>query len=290
MILTLCGRYMTIQKVLMIAKHDLLKIGVETPFLDAELLLAHCLGRAREFVVARPEYELTAQQLVNFNEAVKRRLAFEPVAKIIGVKEFWGREFVVNAATLDPRPDSESVIETIIDLIPDKSSQFKVLDLGTGSGCLLLTILAEYPLAEGLGVDIAEETLEVAKNNAAKLGLAKRGRFILNDWANDLGERFDLIISNPPYIKNSDIEELAPEVVIYEPHLALFGGSDGLDCYRKIACQTSEMPNNFHMVLEFGKGQENAVREIFEQAGMQFVSFRNDLSGAARCILVANVE
>lgn len=271
------------------AKQELHDVGIATPFLDAELLLAFVLGRSREFVIGRPEYQLSKKEEEDFSSFIKRRQNFEPVAKIIGIKEFWGREFVVNATTLDPRPDSEALIEAFIELMPNRNIKFKVLDLGTGSGCLLLTILAEYPNALGIGGDIVKDTLDVAKYNAEKIGLAKRSDFILNNWTEGMDGKFDLIISNPPYIKNSDIEKLAPEVSMHEPRIALIGGSDGLDCYRQISSQIKSLLNkNGYIIFEFGKGQENDIREILEQEGMRFVSFKNDLTGTPRCIVVSH--
>lgn len=270
------------------AKQALKDAGIETPFLDAELLLAYVLQKNREFVIGRPEYELSTKEVADFEWFIKRRANFEPVAKIIGIKEFWGREFIVSGATLDPRPDSEALIEKVFEILPNKEVEFKVLDLGTGSGCLLLTILAEYPNSLGVGVDIASDTLHVARSNAEKLGLAKRSDFILNDWLEGMDGKFDLIISNPPYIKNSDIEKLAPEVSVHEPRLALLGGDDGLDCYRQIASQIKNLLNEkAYIVFEFGKGQEEDVRKILEREGMKFISFKNDLTGTPRCIVVS---
>lgn len=275
-----------ILEILTSAKSTLKAAGVDSAFLDAELLMAHILGKTREFVVGRPEYELSENEEKSFAELLPRRQEREPLAKIIGKKEFWGREFLVNGSTLDPRPDSEALIEAVCELFPNHDEALKIIDLGTGSGCLLLTILAEYPQSLGIGVDIADTTLDVAKRNAEKLGLAKRCDFILNDWAEGLNGKFDLIISNPPYIKNSDIHNLAREVSGYEPRLALEGGGDGLECYKVLFPQIKTLLNkNGKIVFEFGKGQEMDVKEILEQSGMRFVSFKSDLSGAPRCII-----
>ncbi len=287
-----CTKFMyhmpTLQQILITAKQSLREAGVESAFLDAELLLAHALEKRREFVIGNPEYKLTESEADIFNDFISRRQNREPVAKIIGKKEFWGREFTVSGATLDPRPDSETIIEAVFELFPDKNAALKVIDFGTGTGCLLLTILAEYPNSLGIGVDLSENTLNIAKNNAGKLGLAKRGDFILNNWAGGIDGKFDLIISNPPYIKNSDIEHLAPEVSMHEPYLALAGGDDGLDCYRLLAPSSKHLLNKEgYIVFEFGMGQENDVRNIIKQAGMQFISFRNDMAGVPRCVVAS---
>jgi len=278
---------MKISEILTPAKQKLKTSGIATPFLDAELLLASALGKKREFVIGRPEYEVANHDREVFEVLIKRRASFEPVAKIIGIKEFWGQDFIVSRATLDPRPDSESLIEAALELFPDKNSAFKILDLGTGSGCLLLTILKEYPNSQGIGVDIAQDTLNIAILNSQKIGLAKRSNFILNDWTDGMEGKFDLIISNPPYIKKSDIEKLAPEVSIYEPRLALDGGHDGLEFYRKLAPEMMGLLNKEgYAIFEFGKEQHLEIKEIFENAGMNFISFKNDLSDEPRCIIV----
>jgi len=277
---------MNISEILGTAKQHLKSSGIGSPFLDAELLLAHALGKNREFVIGRPEYQLSESEREVFAGFIKRRASFEPVAKITGTKEFWGRGFLVSGATLDPRPDSESLIEAVLELFPDKNSAFSILDFGTGSGCLPLTLLAEYPQTQAIGVEINQDTLNIAILNAQKIGLAKRINFILNDWAEGMEGKFDLIISNPPYIKKSDIKKLAPEVSIYEPILALDGGDDGLECYRKLAPKLTGLLNKGgYAVFEFGKGQHYDIKGIFEDAGMNFVSFQNDLSGEPRCII-----
>lgn len=279
----------SLSQALISAKKLFKETGIPSFSLDAELLLAHTLDKSREFVLGRPEYELSEDAVARYEGFIKRRQNREPVAKIIGKKEFWSREFSVNSSTLDPRPDSETIIEAVLELYPDRNSEFKVIDFGTGSGCLLLTILAEYPNSLGVGVDVERDTLDMAISNAAKLGLAKRSEFILNNWAEGMEGQFELIISNPPYIKNSDIKELEPEVSAHEPYKALAGGEDGLDCYRLLAPQMKNLlKQNGHLIFEFGMGQENCVREICELSGFSFVSFKNDLAGIPRCIVVSN--
>ena len=277
---------MILQDKLISAKKTLSEAGIGTAFLDAELLLAYSLEKNREFIIGHPEYKLSIEEQKSFDDIIGRRIKREPVAKIIGKKEFWGREFVVSQKTLDPRPDSETIIYSVFELYPDRKSNIKIMDLGTGSGCLLLTLLAEYPYASGIGIDISEEALNVAKTNADKLGLAKRGSFVLNNWTEGISGKFDLIISNPPYIKNSDIEHLEPEVSGYDPYLALAGGVDGLDCYKFIAPAVRHFLNeNGHIVFEFGMGQENDIRNIIENSGMKFISFKSDMAGLPRCIV-----
>lgn len=270
------------------AKQILKDAGIESFSLDAQLLLAHVLGKTREFVISRPEHILSTQEILDYESLIKRRQNREPLAKIIGKKEFWSMEFLVNSATLDPRPDSETIIEAVLEIFPEKGKEIKLIDFGTGSGCLLLTILSEYPNSLGIGVDINRDTLDVAVKNAEKLGLAKRSEFILNGWAEGMEGKFDLIISNPPYIKNSDIKELEPEVSAHEPYMALAGGEDGLDCYRLLASQINNLlKQDGYLILEFGMGQENSVKEIFENSGFRFVSFKNDLAGTTRCVVLA---
>ncbi len=278
---------MKINNILSEAKNNLKSCNIPTPFLDAELLLAYALGKNREFIICYPDYELSKEQIISFRTLLKRRKNREPVAKIIGQKEFWGRNFVVNNNTLDPRPDSETIIEAVFSVYQNRNQALKVLDFGTGSGCLLLTILAEYPNSQGIGVDIDEETLYIAKLNSHNLGLANRSDFVLNSWGEGMSGEFNLVISNPPYIKDSDIKNLEPEVSLYEPYKALAGGLDGLDCYRILAPDIANiLQNNGYAILEFGIGQDNKVNRILVCDDMKFIDFRKDLSGVNRCIIM----
>lgn len=272
--------------ILTLAKTQLRAAGVESSALDADLLLAEVLDVTREKIIGYPEMEMRQDECDRFLALVNRRVQREPMAHLLGRREFWGRVFKVTKDTLDPRPDSETLIEAVLEQFPDRMRVLKILDLGTGTGCLLLTLLAEFPNARGVGVDICEAALGVAKENARKLGVANRAEFVIDNWAEGVETTFDLVISNPPYIKNSDIEALEPEVARYEPRGALAGGADGLECYRQIAPQLNRLlAEKAVVVLEFGQGQEWQVREEFEASNLSFVSFEKDLAGVTRCLV-----
>ncbi|MCE3232453.1 MAG: Methylase of polypeptide chain release factor [Rickettsiaceae bacterium] len=272
-----------IKSILSSAKAELSNTGSPSSALDAELLLAYALGASREKIIGYPELEISGEEAKAFNALVKRRIAREPMAHILGRREFWGREFKVNKYTLDPRPDSETLIEAALELFPlDK--QLNILDFGTGTGCLLLTLLAEFPNAKGVGVDISSDALAVAKGNSCNLGLANRAEFIVSSWGDKVQGKYDLIISNPPYIRSSDISCLEPEVSKYEPCGALDGGMSGLQCYEDLAPQIATLiSNDGFVVLEFGMGQHEDVKDIMENIGLAFVDFKQDLAGINRC-------
>ena len=258
--------------------------GVDNPRLDARLLLGHAAGLSREALLRDPG------RLVDpapYHALLARRAAREPVALILGRQEFWSLQFEVSDATLIPRADSEAVIEAALAAVPDRGRVRRVLDLGTGTGCLLLAALTEFPAAWGVGVDWAAEAASLAARNAAALELAGRAAFLCGDWDTALGGRFDLVLSNPPYIPGGDIAGLMPEVSQYEPARALDGGADGLDAYRRILVALPRLlaPDGV-AVLEVGAGQAGAVAAL---AGQQ-VTFRADLGGVPRAMVVMGPE
>ena len=212
------------------------------------------------------------------NTFIQRRLTGEPVAKIIGKKGFWKDEFIVSKDVLDPRPDSETLIEAVLEKFPDKDAPLRILDLGTGSGCLLLSLLGEYNNAMGVGLDISEKALYIAKQNAH----TDRATFIQRDMRQDLSDlgKFDIMISNPPYIPTAEIQMLERDVKDFDPILALDGGSDGLDFYRALANQNLA-PTLF---IEIGKDQEKQIIPIFEQQGWRFAQSWKDLGGITRIL------
>lgn len=254
----------------------------DTARLDAELLMAHALGTARSDMLLR---SMADPAPASFTELVARRARQEPVAYILGEAEFYGRSFIVNPAVLIPRGDSECVVEAALDRAPDEG---RVLDLGTGSGALLLTLLAEKPGLEGIGIDASLAALPVAAANAARLGLADRARILHGDWreegwADELG-KFDLVIANPPYVETS--ATLDPDVSEYEPTSALFSGPDGLDDYRLIVPKLGKLlVERGSAVLEIGAQQADLVKEIAREAGFS-VELRRDLANRARALIL----
>lgn len=261
--------------------------GIETAELDARLLLSAATGIGDVALISQPETVLDDAACLKLEKLVTGRVAGKPVSRLLGTREFWGLAFALNADTLDPRPDSETLIETVLSHFDDRSAELRFLDLGTGTGCLLLALLSEYPCAQGLGVDCAEGAVAVAADNAADLALGDRGRFQKGNWGGTVDGPFEVIVSNPPYIPSRDIATLSTEVREHDPRLALDGGLDGLDAYRLIAGDTARL-----LVVggvgfwEFGIGQGPDVAAIAEEAGLRVVETVKDLGGIARVLVV----
>jgi release factor glutamine methyltransferase len=246
--------------------------GIETPELDARLLLCHATGLQHEAYVALRDDPLLPEGAVRFGGSIERRLAGEPVSRILGVREFYGRPFRIDASTLDPRPDTETLIEAALALLDGKGSRqspLKLLDLGTGSGCLLITLLAELPAASGVGIDVSVPALHLASSNAKALGVGARASFVAGDWIEGIGGAFDLVVANPPYIATGDIAGLSREVNAHDPRTALDGGPDGLAAYRRIAARIRGIlrPGGT-ILLETGAGQADAVLRLLVEAGL----------------------
>lgn len=257
--------------------------GVEDARREARLLLALALDTDLAGVLrAGP---LSPEQQARFDALVARRAAREPFARIAGHREFWGLEFALSPATLVPRPDSETLIEAALAAKPDRASVRRVLDLGTGTGCLLGAALAEYPQATGIGVDASAAAAATARGNLARFGV--RASVIVGDWACGLAGGFDLVLSNPPYIPAADIPALAPEVARHDPYAALAGGADGLDAYRAIVADLPRLlARDGVAVLELGIGQAEAVCGLVSARGLTVADIRNDLAGLARALVL----
>jgi release factor glutamine methyltransferase len=212
--------------------------------------------------------------------------AGEPLSRIFERREFWGLEFSLSADTLDPRPETETVIEGVLKREPDRSVPRRLLDLGTGTGCLLLALLAELPAASGVGIDIAEGAAKIAARNAASLGLADRARFFVGDWATAVSGKFDVILANPPYIASEALALLPREVACYDPWRALDGGGDGLRSYRKIAEAAPRLLSpDAILATEIGAGQADAVAAIMKDNSLIVDGIEKDLAGIARCVI-----
>jgi release factor glutamine methyltransferase len=275
----------TIDKVLVDAKDILQRAKVDNSALDARLLLQFVLAMKHEELLCHSKRILTAEEQKRFLILISKRAQRQPLSHLIGKREFWRDEFIVSEAVLDPRADSETLIEVVINLFP-QNAKLNILDLGTGSGCLLLSLLRELPNAQGIGGDVSEAALMVAKQNAENLLLANRVEFTLSNWFDNLKDRkFDLIISNPPYIPTEDIKILEPEIH-FEPITALDGGIDGLDDYRAIADRVGDyLLGDGKIIVEIGIGQENYVRDIFSASGLCFLKEEKDLAGVIRCLV-----
>jgi release factor glutamine methyltransferase len=262
--------------------------GIESPRREARLLLAHAAGQSFEWIIAHPETDCGVVD--TYDGLIERRRAREPFSHIVGVREFWSLLFRVSADVLDPRADSETLVSAALACFPARDRALRVLDLGTGSGCLLLSFLHERPLAMGVGVDRSPAALTVARENACDLGLADRARFLCADWVQGLSGRFDLILANPPYIPAADIAGLSPEVSRYEPRAALDGGASGLDCYHAIAAQLPTVADaNTRLVLEFGIDQAHSVSRIFQACGFTQIEIIPDLAGLPRCLMAGGL-
>jgi release factor glutamine methyltransferase len=267
------------------ARKRLQEAGLAGPVIDARLLVEAAADATRADIVADPHRALTAGQAERLEDYLSRREAREPVSQILGRKGFWKIMLAVNENVLTPRPDTETVVEYALRDFPTHAP-WRVLDLGVGSGAILLSILAERPAARGLGVDLSEEALAVARDNAANLGLAGRCALLRGDWTTGLGDaEFDLVVANPPYIASDVIETLEPEVKRYEPRLALDGGPDGLDAYRILAPEILRVLKPAgRFAVEIGYDQKAAVEALFRAAGAENVTTLLDLADHDRVV------
>lgn len=272
---------MTLDEALRAAVPRLASAGIETPARDARLLLAHATGLMPDRLTLHLPDLLGVEAARRFDEAIAARIARQPVSQITGRRLFWGRAFRVTRDTLDPRPETEVLVAEAL------SAPFaRVLDLGTGTGCILLTLLAERPESRGLGVDLSDAALTVARKNAATLGLGARVAFAPSDWWSGVTGQFDLIVSNPPYIAAGEMAGLAPEVRDWEPHLALTPGGDGLDAYRAIAGGAmSHLAPGGRLMVEIGPAQAAAVSALLSARGLENILVRPDLDGRDRVVV-----
>ncbi|GGC50281.1 peptide chain release factor N(5)-glutamine methyltransferase [Chelatococcus reniformis] len=260
--------------------------GIANPELDARILLTETLGVPFAAVLAEPAAPLGGTAAAGLTDAVARRLAGEPVGRILGMREFWGLPFALSPATLEPRPDTETLVAVALAHARGQGGGApRVLDLGTGTGCILVAVLSELPQAWGLGVDRAAGAAATARHNARRNGVGERARFAVGNWAEAVGGPFNLVLSNPPYIASDDIAALAGEVRDHDPRLALDGGHDGLDAYRALA---ADLPRLLAIGgfagLEVGQGQAPAVAELLRRAGLRDVSVTLDLTGVERVV------
>jgi release factor glutamine methyltransferase len=266
----------------------LTKAGIGSAALEARLLVARALGLEESAVLGAADAEVERAARVRLETLVQRRIKGEPLARILGRKEFWSSAFALTPETLVPRPESETVVEAALAALPDRKAGLRVLDLGTGTGALLGAILLERPAAFGIGVDRSERALLVARDNLRALGLADRAAFVCGDWSAALGGQFDLVVANPPYIARSEFDRLPKEVREHDPRLALDGGTDGLDAYRAILPDLVRLLSPGGVaVLELGQGQESAVADLAAAPGLEVAGpARRDLLGVPRALVI----
>lgn len=264
------------------AKQQFTEQGLASPALDARLLLQHAAGLSHEQLIGAPDMAIGAEAAARFEAFVARRLSHEPVSNIVGYREFYGRRFTVSRAVLDPRPDTETLIDAALFVLPENG---RLLDLGTGSGAIAITLLAERSDATGVAVDISPEALAVARANAQALGVADRLGFIEGNWFDNVTGLYDLIVSNPPYIAAGEIAGLDAEVRDFDPRAALDGGPDGLDAYRRIAAEAAaHLSPGGSVLVEIGAGQGDSVQAIFAGCGFGLRSAHADLAKHIRCL------
>lgn len=262
--------------------------GLDAPALDARVLVGHALGLDHAALAAAAERALDFEERERIADMASRRLAREPVSRIIGMKEFWGLSLQVNPAVLVPRPETETVVTTVLaalDRDGARARPLRIADLGTGSGALLLALLSELPNAFAIGTDLSTDALALARDNAWQLGLAARAAFVACDFAAALAGPFDIVVANPPYVASANLAQLAPEVRDHDPHLALDGGRDGLRAYRALAADAPRLIGaGGHMVIEVGAGQADAAASLFTHAQPLDVTAAADLAGMPRAL------
>lgn len=263
--------------------------GIPEAAADARVLAGHVLGLDRGQMLTQRDRSLSPEERHALDAALARRLRREPVSRILGRREFWSLDFTITPATLDPRPDSETVVAAVLDRLIDRGRPLRLLDLGTGSGCLLLALLSALPAAWGLGIDYDPDAAAAARDNAVRLGLAGRAGFAAGDWTAPLNADFDVIVGNPPYIAGRERGALEPEVGLYDPRLALDGGADGLDAYRAIlAGLPQRLAESGLAVFEIGATQAMAVSALAASCGLACIGVDADLSGRDRAVVLCH--
>jgi release factor glutamine methyltransferase len=266
--------------------------GIDTPDLDARILAGHALGLDLTGLMRDGDRRLDGDELARIEAFAARRLGREPVARIIGVKEFWGLPFKVTPDVLVPRPETETIVEqalAAVDRTGTRSGDLRIADLGVGSGAIMIALLTELPNATGIGTDRDPAVLALARENARCLGVASRAAFAACDFAAAVAPGCDLAVTNPPYIGSSEIEELEPDVRVFDPRIALDGGPDGLAAYRIIATQTrGVLKRGAHLIAEIGQGQGSNVAALFAGAGFCDIRIAPDLAGVERAVVARN--
>src|SRR5262245_16887507 len=278
---------LTLADALRRATAQLRRAGVEGAGNDARRLVSAALGISAAQVLARPERPLSPEEVKSFGHLIARRVAREPVSRILGEREFYGRTFGISPATLDPRPDSETLIDAALKLVALegwRARTLRILDVGTGSGSLLLTLLAELPDAFGVGTDVSVAALKTARGNAVRLGLARSAGWLAGDLVEAVRGPFDILISNPPYIPSLEIAQVEPEVREHDPRLALDGGADGVSFFRRLSAKAAKIVPDGWIVLETGHDQADAVATLLADQGLRKISVHLDVAGRRRCV------
>ena len=280
---------MNIENTLVQGKNILKANNIPNPSLDSEILLSESINKDNKYIILNSKKIINNEQLINFTSFIDRRKEGEPIAYLTNKKEFWKNEFYVNKDVLIPRPDTELIIEQVLKIY-SKQSQLQVLDIGTGSGCILLSILKERAYFYGTGIDISKESINVCKINAKQLNLTNKVKFFHSSVDNFHIGKYDLVVSNPPYIELLSLKYLEKDVVNFEPRLALNGGLDGLSKIRKVISKTSALiKKNGKFVLEIGFNQKNKVKEILKKEGFYVNKVIKDYGNNDRCIISTKI-
>ncbi|PIT70760.1 peptide chain release factor N(5)-glutamine methyltransferase [Bartonella tribocorum] len=273
------------------AQEKLRTEGILEADLDAKILVEWITGINAATRISKPDMHLSSEHIIQIEQALQRRIAGEPVYRIIEMREFYGISFALSRETLEPRPDTETLIDLVLPYLKkqlENSRKITLLDMGTGSGAIAIAILKQIPQAYAVAVDISEDALKMATKNAKNADVIHRFTPLLSDWFDSVTDRFDFIVSNPPYIPEKDIKTLAKEVRLYDPLRALIGGKDGLDFYRKLAHESANyLRENGTIAVEIGYSQEKEVCNLFEKNDFQCLEMRKDLNGIPRALLFA---
>jgi len=280
---------MILENTIKYASKLLKKHNIRSHELDAEIILSNIMGVSKEYLIMNGNIDISSKIEKIYNKALNRRIKNEPVAYITGKKEFWSENFVVNQATLIPRPETELLIYKLINIF--KRKKINILDIGTGSGCILLSILKELQHSKGLGIDISSSAIQIAKKNSTNLGIASRAKFKVSDICNYKKGKYDLIISNPPYIPSKEINNLSKDIIDYEPIIALDGGMDGLDLIKKVIYKSNHLLKKSGLLaLEIGFNQYKKVSKILKNYGFKEISKEYDYKENVRCIISTKVR
>ena len=280
---------MNIENILNEGIHILKKNKIANPQLDSEILLSNSIKRDKKHIILNPKEVLNSEQLGKFKNLIERRKKGEPIAYLINKKEFWKDEFFVNKDVLIPRPDSELIIEQVLKIY-SKDDQLQILDIGTGSGCILLSILKERSNFYGTGIDISKKSINVSKFNAKQLNLTNRVKFFHSSVDNFNNGKYDIIVSNPPYIEQLSLKYLEKDVVNFEPKLALSGGFDGFSKIRKVINKTSNLiKKNGKFILEIGFNQKNKVIKVLKEEGFYVNKAIKDYGNNDRCVISTKI-
>jgi len=279
---------MILEKTIKEASQILKDHNIDTHELDAQIILADIMGLQREFLITNNKINISQKIKEKYKNGIGRRIKKEPIAYITGKKEFWSENFLVSYATLVPRPETELLIYKIVEFF--KYKRINILDIGTGSGCILLSLLKELKTSRGIGIDISSRAIEIAKINSMKLNLVNRSKFKNFDLSEYNSEKFDLIVSNPPYIPSKDIKNLGKEIINFEPINALDGGSDGLDLIKKVIYKSNKLlKSNGMLALEIGFGQYRKISDILKYNNFKELSKVYDYKRNVRCIISTKI-